>query len=265
MEIEFYKYHGTGNDFIMIDNRQGTIDLTYLQINALCDRRFGIGADGLIMINKTEGADFHMTYYNADGHEGTFCGNGGRCAVAFYDFLTGAGENCRFTASDGLHTARTEKSDMPGHHKVEITLPDVTKVVEMSDGYFIDTGSPHFLLPVTDIAAIDVVKEGRKLRNDDAFKPAGTNVNFLEINGEEIQVRTYERGVENETLSCGTGVVAAAVVYNALTNSNKNRVSVKTLGGPLEVTMNQGKQGFTDIRLSGKAVRVFSGKTDIRR
>jgi diaminopimelate epimerase len=265
MEIAFYKYHGTGNDFILLDNRSGSIDLTNLQINTLCDRHFGIGGDGLIMIRESDRADFHMTYHNADGHEGSFCGNGGRCAAAFYDFLSGPVKSCSFTASDGLHTATMEKAGLPGHHKVEISFPDVTKVIEMSDGFFVDTGSPHFLLPVTDIAAIDVVKQGRKLRNDDAFKPAGTNVNFLEIKGEEIQIRTYERGVENETLSCGTGVVAAAVIFHALNKSNKKRVCVKTLGGELEVSMNHSRQRFTDIRLLGSAVRVFNGKIDIRK
>jgi len=257
MTTAFNKYQGTGNDFIIIDNRNGVFnpDNSSL-IQRLCDRRFGIGADGLILINKKEACDFEMIYFNSDGHKGTMCGNGGRCAAAFAFKHKIAGRRQKFIASDGIHEAEIE-NDI-----VRLSMCDVKKISKKAGNYFIDTGSPHFVVFTTDAGNTDVSSEGRKIRWSDDFKPGGTNVNFVEILENGIYVRTFERGVEDETLSCGTGVTASAIASVLSGHFVSAPVNVRTRGGDLKVEFVAGPSLITDIRLCGPATFVFEGTID---
>lgn len=258
MFLQFYKYQGTGNDFIIIDNFQNSISLTQHQVRMLCDRRFGIGADGLMLLNKKEGCDFEMIYYNADGRESSMCGNGGRCLVKFaYDkglYKT----QYFFTAIDGDHEATIEDSGW-----VHLKMQDVSEIHQKSSDFILNTGSPHYIKPVTNVRGIDVYKEGGQIRYNDSFKEKGINVNFVEEQDRYIFVRTYERGVENETLSCGTGVTAAALVF-AHNENGFNRVEVQTLGGHLAVEFEKtGEREFRNIWLCGPAQFIFKGEIDV--
>ena len=206
MKVVFHKYHGSGNDFILIDNRNGWIDpLEDSVIKNLCDRKFGIGADGLILLTDHPDMDFEMSYFNADGLEGSMCGNGARCITAFAQKLGLAGNPTRFQACDGPHEAITEDAG------IRVTMSDVTGIKLQNDHYFLNTGSPHAVFFRDDVETMDVYEEGRKIRYQRQYGEAGTNVNFIRKLRKGLYVRTYERGVENETLSCGTGVVAAAI------------------------------------------------------
>ena len=254
MEVSFYKYQGTGNDFIILDNRSGAYDqLTEDQINKICDRRFGIGADGLMLLGLKDGYDFSMKYFNADGKEGSMCGNGGRCLVKFAFDMGIAKEVYHFLAVDGVHEA-TMKSD--GY--IRLKMQDVNSI-QLNDGDMIlNTGSPHFIRFTNDLENLDVYKEGRSIRYSEHFKEKGINVNFVEKSGGSIRLRTYERGVENETLSCGTGATAAAIAFAQ--NIGYNKVSVKVEGGLLEVEFNRiSDNEYREIWLNGPAVFVFKG------
>ncbi len=257
--LSFNKYQGTGNDFIMIDDRTGTFDLNQPQIEFLCDRRFGIGADGLILLQKAEGFDFRMVYFNADGREGSMCGNGGRCTVRFAHDLGVFDESTSFIAVDGPHEANVHGEI------VSLKMSDVEGSKEMGGSRFYNTGSPHVVKYVTDIDNFDVVAEGKAIRYSDFWQEkGGTNVNFVEVIDDlNIKVRTYERGVEDETYSCGTGVTACALdrfTERALTSP----VKILTKGGELEVSYNAEKSGsFSEIWLSGPAIQVFVGKIDV--
>lgn len=253
MEINFYKYQGTGNDFIMIDDRVKRFDHHNLgAVAQLCNRKFGIGADGLILIREKEGFDFEMVYFNADGTQ-SMCGNGARCAVAFSEFLGIIRETCRFMAIDGPHEARFRQD------RVELGMSPVEGIAREGEDYFVNTGSPHHVRFVEDVMSYPVVEQGAKVRYSDHYKPNGTNVNFLfELSKGEIYVRTYERGVEDETLSCGTGVTAAALVYGS--QNGLNHVNIQTPGGNLEVSFTPQPEGsFQDILLIGPAKQVFRG------
>jgi diaminopimelate epimerase len=258
MNIPFYKYQGTGNDFVMIDQRK-TQYLTRHDtkiINHLCDRRFGIGADGLILLQNTEGAfDFEMIYFNADGSESTMCGNGGRCIVAFAQFLKVFDNQCVFKAIDGAHEAKVLLSGW-----VELKMIDVKNIEIGSDYYLMNTGSPHYVVFVEDLTDIDIYENGRAIRYSTRFAKEGVNVNFVEIKkGEGIEVATYERGVEDETFSCGTGVTAAAISYY-LKNGALENVPIKTKGGELEVRFHKNTEGvFENVWLCGPATQVFKG------
>ncbi len=260
MIIRFYKYQGTGNDFIILDNRSGMYNsLSTKQIAHLCNRKFGIGADGLMMMNTNEEADFEMRYFNADGNQSSMCGNGGRCMIQFaYD--QGIHKmTYHFIAIDGKHEAEIDI-----HNAVRLKMIDV-KFVEISDGHAVlNTGSPHFVKHVSDMESINVVELGRSIRNEKEFIEEGINVNFVEsINEDSIYVRTYERGVEDETLSCGTGVTACALM-SAHNERGFNRVEVKTLGGKLSVEFNKiSENQFEDIWLCGPATFVFKGEIDV--
>jgi len=256
MEITFHKYQGTGNDFIMIDNRINPISLTHEQVYFLCHRRFGIGADGLILLESEPGFDFRMVYYNSDGNQSSMCGNGGRCITAFAKHLGLISDRARFSATDGPHEANLDENEI-----VSLKMQDVKSMEQGEDYFYLNTGSPHYVKLVADIENYDVVAEGRKIRNNTRFREEGTNVNFIEKQNEELVVRTYERGVEDETFSCGTGVTAAALVAAVMGISNgKNNCLIKTKGGILEVTFEKVlEQNFYNIWLKGPAVSVFKG------
>jgi len=262
LKLSFYKYHGTGNDFILVDNREGQFNPEEKLIAALCNRRFGIGADGLITLGIVQGFDFGMNYYNADGNESTMCGNGGRCIVAFADFLSLIRNNCRFSAADGEHTGFVIGKEGDNYH-VKLSLLDVSGYQVRDGDFILNTGSPHLVRFVQDIKNVDVVKEGRALRNLDVFKPGGINVNFAEDKGGQIFIRTYERGVEDETLSCGTGVAASSLAYATTTNVHEGIIPVMTLGGALRLHFQRRGSEFTDIWLEGPAVKVFHGIINI--
>ena len=257
MQTAFNKYQGTGNDFIIIDNRDGSFNPedTAL-INKLCDRRFGIGADGLILISLHKTFDFEMKYFNSDGNEGSMCGNGGRCTAAFAQKIGVAREKQKFYAFDGPHEAQIKEGI------VRLQMSDVTRFTKVKGNYFINTGSPHYVSFVKNVKELDVYNEGKKLRYSDDFKPGGTNVNFVELKNDGIFVRTYERGVEDETLSCGTGVTASAIASVLSGHFDTNVINVRTLGGDLSVEFKINKDNVTDIWLSGPATFVFEGKID---
>lgn len=254
MTIVFNKYQGTGNDFIIIDNRKAHFnpddnDL----VRRLCDRRFGIGADGLILISDNQDYDFEMKYYNADGFESTMCGNGGRCSAAFAIRHKLAGKNMTFKAIDGIHNAFLEDNI------IRLQMNDVPLPEKKGDNYFLNTGSPHCVVFTKNAEQTDVEAEGKRIRWSDTYAPQGTNVNFVEIQKSEIYVRTFERGVEGETLSCGTGVTASAITSFVSRQIDIMPVKVRTKGGELSVSFKTGVAGVTDIWLSGPATFVFEG------
>ncbi len=255
--ISFQKYQGTGNDFIMIDDRNDSWKkyLSQPKISQLCDRHFGIGADGLILLRQHEKYDFAMNYYNSDGNESTMCGNGGRCLVALAHALGVFDKHCTFEAIDGLHTASLEDN------QVSLGMKDVEVGLRRSDDrYFLDTGSPHLVEFLINSDKVDFYKRGKELRLDHQFKPGGTNVNFVSILGDhKIRVTTYERGVENLTLSCGTGVVASVIAYAEKVNLNVVNITVETDGGVLQVTCKKDGNMYKDVVLQGPVQRVFSG------
>jgi diaminopimelate epimerase len=255
MQIKFYKYQGTGNDFILLDNREGQYSfISNSQVAQLCNRRFGIGADGLMLIENTTDADFKMVYYNSDGNESSMCGNGGRCITAFANYLGIFIGNTTFIAIDGLHEAKIH-GDI-----VELKMIDVLRIENYNDDYVLNTGSPHYIKFLDDVNAIDVFAEGRKIRNSERFKTNGINVNFVQITHDGIKVRTYERGVEDETFSCGTGVVAASIISSLVKLNDNPCINVSTLGGHLEVKITKiSNQHYTNIWLKGKAQKVFEG------
>jgi diaminopimelate epimerase len=261
MKIPFSKYHGTGNDFIVIDNRILHWEPTTEQVSFLCDRHFGIGADGLMLLSAKTGFDFAMAYYNSDGKEGTMCGNGGRCMTAFAKSLGLINLKARFWAADGLHEAEIAEHPEPVY-KLKMKDTCVDKIYD--DGFFLDTGSPHFVtFPEEDVAAADVFSKGRALRHDQRFAPGGTNVDFVELRDQNLFVRTFERGVENETLSCGTGVTASAIACACLNPGNRGIYQVLTPGGQLKVSFVQAGKKFTDIWLEGPARFVFRGEVEV--
>lgn len=259
--IRFHKFHGTGNDFIMIDNRSGSFRPDPSLISKLCHRRFGIGADGLILLQNYPALDFEMKYYNADGMEGTMCGNGGRCALAFSDFLSLTGPKARFLAIDGQHHGVVSRLK-ENHWHVKLGMADTLAPTPMAGGFYINTGSPHLVLLVEDAEAADVVGEGRKLRHDALFMPGGTNVDFVQQTSGSLVVRSYERGVEDETLSCGTGITAAALVVAVKSEAASGKTDIRTRGGNLSVHWSRHEDRFTGIVLEGPAVLVYSGETE---
>ena len=253
---KFYKFQGTGNDFIMIDNRDLIFPKNTETIARLCDRRFGIGGDGLILLENEKGYDFKMVYYNSDGNESTMCGNGGRCLVAFAYMLDIFEEQCRFIAIDGPHDASIDNG------LVQLKMIDVDVVEDFEGNTVLNTGSPHFVQRVENLKDYEVFAKGKAIRNSEKFLKEGINVNFVEILAEnQLFVRTYERGVEDETYSCGTGVTASAISY--LRNKNMNEVKVKVLGGNLKVRLEKDGDSFKNIWLEGPAKLVFEGKVNL--
>jgi diaminopimelate epimerase len=254
--LHFYKYQGTGNDFIMVDNRDLFFPKEKEIIAQLCDRRFGIGGDGLILLENENGYDFKMVYYNADGNESTMCGNGGRCTVAFAYRLDIFENSCKFLAIDGEHEAYINNGN------VRLKMIEVKELLQIDGNTVLNTGSPHFVKQINDLQNYDVVTQGKSIRNSEHYKKEGINVNFMEVLQEDLLfVRTYERGVEDETYSCGTGVTACAIAY--LNNKNKKSVQVKVLGGMLKVSLEQNENLFYNIWLEGPAKMVFQGKINL--
>jgi diaminopimelate epimerase len=253
MKLKFYKYQGTGNDFVMVDNRAGVFDINATElIEKLCHRRFGIGADGFILLENEPGYDFKMVYFNSDGKQSSMCGNGGRCIVQFAHDLGVIKDKTVFLAIDGSHDAYLEKG------LVHLKMIDVEEVENNGDHFYMNTGSPHYVKAVADINNYPVFEEGKKIRNNNRFKEKGTNVNFTEKKENILHVRTYERGVEDETYSCGTGVTAAAIAasFSGMTSP----LRINTLGGELGIAFEKTGTGFKEIYLIGPAIRVFEGE-----
>lgn len=262
MEIKFYKYQGAGNDFVLIDNRQNTLNqLTKEQVALLCDRRFGIGGDGLMLLENLPGYDFKMVYYNADGNEGSMCGNGGRCIVAFAKQLGIITNATKFLATDGPHHAKISEDGK----WVSLQMIDVTTVTKDGDAYVLNTGSPHYVKLAADLEIKDVYNEGYAIRNNATYKAEGINVNFTQKEGEGYFVRTFERGVENETYACGTGVTAVALAM-AKHNHQFGTINtpIKVLGGNLNIRFDHDGEKFSNIFLEGPAELVFEGEIDIQ-
>lgn len=258
MKLHFYKYQGTGNDFVMIDNRTLFFPKNDTAlVRHLCDRKFGIGADGLILLEHDEATDFRMVYYNADGNQSTMCGNGGRCLVAFAHHLGMIGEETSFMAVDGLHLATINGEE------VSLEMTNV-QTVENFEGYsFLDTGSPHHVQLCEHLDQLDVHKEGARLRYG-KYGAQGSNINFVEkLDDDHYAVRTYERGVEGETLSCGTGVTAVALAMFDRGETDSSTVKLRTEGGELRVSFARNEEGYHQIALKGPAVNVFEGTINI--
>lgn len=261
MKYRFYKYQGTGNDFVIFDGKKQQIDFQKDQINMMCDRRFGIGADGLIILENSLVADFKMSYFNSDGNQSSMCGNGGRCIVRFAQIQNYISSEASFEAIDGIHRGLIKDKNS---NEIALLMNDVGTLEIESDYVFLDTGSPHYVTFVDDVDDLDVVIEGRKIRNSSRFIKSGTNVNFVKVNDGSLSVRTYERGVEDETLSCGTGVTAAVLAAAATNRIDKAKgCLVTTPGGQLNVTYSIAGNGFTNIYLIGPAMFVFEGEIDI--
>ncbi len=260
LQLPFSKYQGTGNDFVMIDNRAGgfpTQDTD--RIARLCDRRFGVGADGLILLQEAAGYDFEMVYFNADGRQASFCGNGGRCVVAFARALGVIEAETHFLAYDGAHQA-----SITPEGEIALRMSDVAHIKDDPEGCWLHTGSPHLVCAVENLDTFPVVEQGRALRRTTRFAPEGTNVNFIQsIDEQTLSVRTYERGVEDETLSCGTGVTAVALAHLRTHPVGEHTLRVRTRGGVLTVRFRVNEGGsFSEIWLVGPAQRVFVGTID---
>jgi len=255
-EIHFHKYQGTGNDFVMIDNRDFKFDRNDLEtVNKLCDRKFGIGADGVILIEPDNEVDFEMVYFNPDGSQ-SLCGNGSRCAVMFAQSLGIIESKTTFRAIDGLHEA-TIRGD-----QVHLLMHDVSGHQQVDNDYVIDTGSPHYIRYVDDVQALDIIEQGRSIRYSPQYEAEGINVNFIHrFDDSTAAIRTYERGVENETLSCGTGCTAAALSLGL--NGAASPVSLKAVGGELQVAFEKQGEKFSNIYLIGPAKKVFEGTFSI--
>jgi diaminopimelate epimerase len=258
MKLQFYKYQGAGNDFILVDNRNGVFDNQNPEIlSKLCDRRFGIGADGIMFIQNTDGFDFEMIYYNADGKPSSMCGNGGRCIVAFAKFLNIIKKETNFLAVDGWHYAKiSDTGDW-----VSLRMIDVKHIESDEDAWTLNTGSPHYVKLVSKLSEKDVYHDGKAIRNQDNYKAEGINVNFVEDFKDHLFVRTYERGVENETYACGTGVTAVALAMAKQKNQigENTNTRVKVLGGDLNIRFNYDGKVFSNIFLEGPAKFVFEG------
>lgn len=260
MNLDFYKYQGTGNDFVMIDNRQDTFPKNDTKLVArLCDRKFGIGADGLILLENHPTLDFKMVYYNSDGNESSMCGNGGRCLVAFAKQMNVIYKIATFEAIDGLHYATINEDGI-----VSLQMTDVEEVKTENDYTYLNTGSPHHVTLVENIKTFDVKNEGAKIRYSDLYGNTGSNVNFVkQLDADNFAVRTYERGVEDETLSCGTGVTAVAIAMYKTGKTTNKALNLHVEGGKLKVKFDVEKNKFTNVFLIGAATFVFKGTVNI--
>lgn len=255
MNIPFTKYQGTGNDFVMINGFQDAgimFKLNSRRIKTLCDRHFGIGADGLIILAPDKDLDFQMLYYNSDGQPSSMCGNGGRCIADFAYRLRICGQSTRFNAVDGEHEARIGE-------QVSLKMNNVDYIEEVGGDLFLDTGSPHYIHFTENLENPEFVAEARRIRNSPSFSEKGVNVNFVMRDGKKLRMRTYERGVEDETLSCGTGVVAASIACHVRDPELGNEIRVIAPGGELEVKFKTSGGRYSDIWLTGPVAEVFQG------
>ena len=259
MKTTFYKYEGTGNDFIFIDNRQESFPKdNVMLIESLCNRRFGIGADGLILIENDAETDFRMVYYNSDGNQSSMCGNGGRCIVSFAKSLNIISDQTTFLATDGLHHAYVLDNGI-----ISLGMKDVTEVKIEKDYVFLNTGSPHHVVLVDDLDNYEVKSNGAKIRYSDLYGNAGSNVNFVkQLSDNHFRLRTYERGVEDETLSCGTGATATAIAMNAIGKTNSHKIALDVEGGKLEVSFDKVNDSYLNVFLTGPATFVFEGEIE---
>ncbi|MFD2890917.1 diaminopimelate epimerase [Flavobacterium chuncheonense] len=260
MKLTFYKYQGTGNDFVMIDNRSLSFPKSNTQLVAhLCDRKFGIGADGLILLENHPEYDFKMVYYNSDGNESSMCGNGGRCLVAFAKHMGVITDKAEFEAVDGYHYATIDSDST-----VALQMIDVDTIEVHNTYSFLNTGSPHHVQLENDLKTLDVKEKGAAIRYSDLYGAAGSNINFVsQLTNDSFAVRTYERGVEDETLSCGTGVTAVAIAMYETKKTNSNRVQLKVEGGDLAVSFEKNGNVYTNVFLIGPATFVFEGEIEI--
>ena len=261
MIIPFSKYQGAGNDFIIVDNRILQWSPKQEEILRLCDRHFGIGSDGLMLLTEKPGFDFYMTYYNSDGRESTMCGNGGRCMTLFARSLGLVGSDARFSAIDGQHVSVILNQESPVHIRLRMKEVEVDEI--HPDHVFLDTGSPHYVIFSKDVARMEIVPEARKIRFGDRFRENGTNIDFVEVFPDHLYVRSYERGVENETLSCGTGVTASVLAVALTSGFHPTFMDVETPGGALRVSFKQDGKFFTDVWLEGPVEFVFRGVVEV--
>lgn len=255
MANNFYKYHGTGNDFVMIDNREEVFNKKDVKhISFLCNRHIGIGADGLILLENHDEVDFKMVYFNSDGNESSMCGNGGRCITAFANYLNIIDNKATFEAIDGVHKAIIHKDE------IQLHMQNVKQVEKYPGHVFLDTGSPHHVRLESKLAELDIKKVGSKIRYGSPYFEEGSNVNFVsKLSENTFAVRTYERGVEDETLSCGTGVTAVALAMHYIGETEKNHIHIETPGGNLQVSFLKKGEGYEDIWLIGPTIQVFKG------
>ena len=260
MQVEFYKYQGTGNDFVMIDNRLVTFPKENTALVAhLCNRRFGIGGDGLILLENDSESDFKMVYYNSDGSQSTMCGNGGRCFVAFAKKLNVIGNSTTFNAVDGLHHATVSEDEI-----VSLQMIDVLNIKKESDYTFLDTGSPHHVQIVNDLENYNVKEQGASIRYSELYGKQGSNINFVKkIDATTFSLRTYERGVEDETLACGTGATAVAIAMNATGTTDATVIDLNVEGGKLVVSFDKKDDKYTNVYLRGPAEFVFEGTIEV--
>ena len=259
MKIKFQKYQGTGNDFIIINNNDLLFPINNRSfIKRLCNRRFGIGSDGLILINPSKNTDFEMLYFNSDGNVGSMCGNGARCSVKFAQNNKIITDKTLFNAFDGNHRANIH------NNTISLSMCDVSNIKTYGEDLFLDTGSPHYVKIVKNLENLDVYNQGKSIRNRNEFFKHGVNVNFVKIISEkEFEVRTFERGVEDETLSCGTGVTAVALSMHYLNKTLLNNLKIKTKGGVLDVKFIQNNNRYEKIILSGNVELIFEGEIDM--
>jgi diaminopimelate epimerase len=257
MTTAFSKYHGTGNDFIILDGRNQKFDLKNAAfIKQMCHRRYGIGADGVMVLQSDKNYDFKMVYFNSDGFEGTMCGNGGRCICSFALSLGIINNKTTFIASDGIHEAILEKEI------IHLKMNNVSKITPFDDGLLIDTGSPHFIQITNNPHDVDTEKMGKEIRHQQRFAPKGANINFVSVSENTIQIATFERGVESETLSCGTGSVASAIAFTYNKPNGNYTYNIHAKGGKLSVSLEKEGMLYHNIWLSGPTVKVFDGIID---
>ena len=260
MNIQFSKYQGAGNDFVLIDHRTKPLgDIDNKLVAQLCDRRFGIGGDGLMFLIDHPDYDFEMVYYNADGNLGSMCGNGGRCIVAFAKHLGVIDNETNFSAVDGPHYAKITAEG----NWVELQMIDVNEIAKDGNAFVLNTGSPHYVSEVKELKNFDVFNTGKEIRNNDTYKLNGINVNFVENKGDHLFVRTFERGVEDETYACGTGVTAVAMAMAQQKQPGYIETPIEVLGGKLQINFDYDGSKFTNVFLCGPAEKVFAGEVNL--
>ena len=260
MKIRFSKYNGAGNDFIVIDGINSNLELTKSQIYKLCNRNIGIGGDGIIFLKESVKTDFEILHYTSDGNLGSLCGNGSRCAVLFAYNKDIISRNTVFHAFDGIHNA-----EILGNGLIKMEMKVNSDIVSNSFGTWLDTGSPHLVVEKNDTDELDVNNEGRLIRYNDFYKEEGVNVNFVEkISDNQFKIRTYERGVENETLACGTGSTASAICMNFLGRTNSSNITMQCKGGDLNVKFHSSEKDYNEISITGPAKKVFEGTIEVK-